>query len=64
MVVTQAEELEETGSWSTGVFQMLSAGRAGQAPMVGDWASAERANRVRRMMERSMTFIKIGLKYW
>src|ERR1035438_5536625 len=48
MVATQAAELAETGSWSTGVFQILSAGRTGQLPMAGDWAmaleTASRAN--------------------
>ena len=47
IVVTQVEELAETGSWSTGVFQILSAGRTGQLTMVGDWAdAAENAIRV------------------
>src|ERR1039457_7077533 len=40
MVATQAAELAETGSWSTGVFQILFAGRNGQLPMAGDWAMA------------------------
>jgi hypothetical protein len=48
MVATQAAELAETGSWSTGVFQILSAGSTGQVPMAGDWAmaleTASRAN--------------------
>src|ERR1039458_706963 len=42
MVATQAAELAETGSWSTGVFQILSAGRTGQLPLAGDWAVALR----------------------
>src|ERR1035441_8959962 len=40
IVATQAAELAESGSWSTGVFQILSAGRTGQLPMAGDWAVA------------------------
>src|ERR1017187_2698005 len=40
MVVTQAAELAETGSWSTGLFQILSEGRTGQLPMAGDCATA------------------------
>src|SRR5436309_2726064 len=53
MVVTQLEELVETGSWSTGVFQILSAGWTGQLPIVGDWPkavdTAQRMNRNRSM---------------
>src|ERR1035437_7932166 len=50
IVLTQADELAETGSWSTGVFQMLSAGRTGQVPMAGAWAAAvETANRMSAM---------------
>ena len=49
-MLTQAEELPETGSWSTGVFQMLSAGSTGQVPMVGAWAGAvDTAGRISAM---------------
>jgi hypothetical protein len=52
MVATQAAELAETGNWSTGVFQILSGGRTGQLPMVGDWATAlDTANRVKPRAE-------------
>src|SRR6476469_3522712 len=40
MIITQAEELAEMGSWSTGVFQMLSAGSTGHIPILGDCADA------------------------
>jgi hypothetical protein len=40
MVFTQVAELGETGSWSMRVFQMLSAGRTVQFPIVGAWAAA------------------------
>jgi hypothetical protein len=40
IVVTHAEELVETVSWSTGVFQMLSAGSTEHLPIVGPCADA------------------------
>jgi hypothetical protein len=40
MVVTHAEEPVETESWSTGVFQMLSAGSTEHLPIVGACADA------------------------
>src|ERR1017187_1139652 len=55
IVATQAAELAETGSWSTGVFQILSAGRTGQLPMAGDWAVAlQTLSRVNPGRTRSM----------
>jgi hypothetical protein len=42
MVVTHADELGERDS-STGVFQMLFAGKTVQLPTVGDWANARDA---------------------
>jgi hypothetical protein len=52
IVVTQAEELADMVSWSTGVFQILSAGRTGQLPIMGDWAGeTETANRVSAMAD-------------
>jgi hypothetical protein len=51
MVLTQVDELVDTGNASTGVFQMLSAGKTGQFPITGPCANAhpvaitKRANR-------------------
>src|ERR1019366_8721419 len=44
MVLTQVEELGCTGSWSIRVFQISSAGRTVQFPMVGICADARLAN--------------------
>src|SRR6478752_2179646 len=59
MVVTQVEELGCTGSWSTRVFQMLSAGNTEQLPTVGACASARLAHPSNTAkMSRGLTMIR------
>jgi hypothetical protein len=51
IVVTQLAELAEMGNWSTGVFQILSAGRTEHLPITGGWAAAvETANAANAMV--------------
>jgi hypothetical protein len=45
IVLTQAPDNAATGNWSTGVFQMLSAGSTLQVPIEGACAEAETAVR-------------------
>src|ERR1041384_4104894 len=57
MVLTIVAELDSTGSVSTGVFQMLSAGSTGQPPIIccaeagADTAASTRARTVARIMK-------------
>ena len=44
MVDTHEDELALTGSWSTRAFQILSAGKTGQLPSTGPWATARLAS--------------------
>src|SRR5436189_1012978 len=55
MVLTQAEEFAATGSWSTGVFQILSAGSTGQFPIAGDCAAAAATAPAISTMTRSIS---------